>query len=196
VLGAGYTTSVPLAWKGAATGFDIENSPARADVKNIANLRQVSTDYLQLIGVPAVEGRHFEPTDNLTARPVAIINETMAHRYWPGERAIGKRIKPTDDQPETAPWLEIVGVAGDVRQMGLDVPVSPEMYVPYGQFVLQPWFAPRDLVVRTAEDPAVAWVSSCRRSGRWMPRCRSRTWPRSLTSWTTTRRRLESRRSC
>ncbi len=50
-------------------------------------------------------------------------------------------------------WLTIVGVVGDVRQMGLDEPVKAEMYVPYRQFDSQAWFAPRDLVVRTVGDP-------------------------------------------
>jgi putative ABC transport system permease protein len=55
---------------------------------------------------------------------------------------------------DTAPWITIVGVVGDVRQMGLDAPVKAEMYFPYAQVDDQPWFAPRDLVVRsTVEDP-------------------------------------------
>jgi len=63
---------------------------------------------------------------------------------------VGKRFRTRSD----APWITIVGVAGDVRQMGLDVPVKAEMYLPYAQVHDQPWFAPRDLVVRsTAEDP-------------------------------------------
>ena len=91
-------------------------------------------------------------SDQATAQPVVIVNQAMARRYWPGEDAVGKRIRTTDG-PASVPWLTIVGVVGDVRQMGLDAPVRPEMYVPYRQFDSQPWFAPRDLVVRAAGDP-------------------------------------------
>ena len=78
----------------------------------------------------------------------------MARQYWPDGRAIGTRTKATDDQPDVVPWLTVVGIVRDVRQMGLDVPVRPEMYVPYAQFAWQPWFTPRDLVVRSADDPS------------------------------------------
>ena len=153
VLGAGYTTSVPLAWRGATTGFVIEGRPAEPDVAYDANHRQVSTGYLALIGVPLVEGRYFSESDQATAQPVVIINEAMARQHWPDGHAVGKRIKTIDDKPDTVPWLTVVGVVGDVRQMGLESPVSPEMYVPYAQFGSQPWFAPRDLVVRATSDP-------------------------------------------
>ena len=153
VLGAGFTTSVPLAWRGATTGFVIEGRPAEPDVKYDANHRQVSTDYLKVIGVPLVEGRFFNESDQATAHPVVIINQEMARQYWPDGQAIGKRIKATDDRPNAVPWLTVVGVVRDVRQMGLDAPVRAEMYVPYLQFDAQPWFAPRDLVVRATDDP-------------------------------------------
>jgi predicted permease len=153
VLGAGYTTSVPLAWKGATTGFVIEGRPPAPDIEYMANHRQVSTHYLKVIGVPLVEGRYFGDGDQATAQAVVIINQAMARQYWPAEDAIGKRIKTTDDQPDAVPWLTVVGVVGNVRQMGLAAPVNPEMYVPYAQFDSQPWFAPRDLVVRATDDP-------------------------------------------
>jgi len=81
-----------------------------------------------------------------------VINETMARQYWPGEDAIGKRFK-LGDPDEDKPWQTIVGVVGDVRQMGLEEPIKAEMYLPYQQIKDQPWFAPRDLVLRTSVDP-------------------------------------------
>ncbi len=68
VLGAGYTTSVPLAWRGATTGFVIEGGPSTPDRKDDADHRQVSTGYLKVIGVPLVEGRYFTERDHATAR--------------------------------------------------------------------------------------------------------------------------------
>ena len=153
VLGAGYTTSVPLAWKGATTAFVVEGRPAQPEVKYEANHRQVSTDYLQVIGMPMVDGRYFSASDGPTAQPVIIINQAMARQYWPDGRVIGARIKATDDRPLTVPWMTVVGVVRDVRQMGLDAPARPEMYVLHHQFDAQSWFAPRDLVVRADDDP-------------------------------------------
>jgi putative ABC transport system permease protein len=117
-----------------------------------ANHRQVSADYLKTMGIPVLRGRSFNDSDNEQSIHVAIVNETMARQYWPGENAIGKRFKlgdPNDD----VPWLTIVGVAGDVRQMGVDEPVKAEMYFPYQQSNDQQWFAPRDLAIRTSVDP-------------------------------------------
>ena len=153
VLGAGYTTAVPLAWKGATSDFVIEGWPPEPDVKYNANHRQVSTDYLKVIGVPLVDGRYFSESDQATAQPVVIINQAMARQYWPDGQAIGKRIKAIDDRPDSVPWLTVAGIVRDVRQMGLDAPVRPEMYVSYLQFDAQPWFTPRDLVVRATDDP-------------------------------------------
>jgi len=82
---------------------------------------------------------------------VAIINETMARQYWPGENALGRRFKIGDPDDATAPWIQIVGVVADIRQMGLDEPVKAEMYLPYQQ-IDHPWFMPRDLALRTTGD--------------------------------------------
>ncbi len=151
VVAVGYSTSVPLAWKGATTDFVIEGRAPRPGARYQANLRQVSAAYLQTIGVPLLEGRHIAESDRAGAQPVVVINQAMARTYWPGEHVIGRRFKPTDQAG--SPWLTVVGVIGDVRQMGLDLPSKPEMYVPYRQFDLQAWFAPRDLVVRSTGDP-------------------------------------------
>ena len=150
VVSAGYSTSVPLEWKGGTNGF-VPEGPVDPRRSYDANHRQVSTDYLRTMVIPLRRGRFFERTDGERSRRVAIVNETMARQFWPGMAAVGKRFRTGGD---TSPWITIVGVVGDVRQMGLDVPVKAEMYFPYAQVDGQPWFAPRDLVVRsTAADP-------------------------------------------
>jgi putative ABC transport system permease protein len=75
----------------------------------------------------------------------------MAHRFWPGQEAVGKRFKiGSSDSPN--PWMIVVGVVGDVRQTRMDQALIPEMYVSYQQD--KRFFAiPRDLAVRTAGDP-------------------------------------------
>lgn len=150
VTAVGYSTSVPLAWKGATTGLVVDGGARATDAENDANIRQVSDGYLQALRVPLLEGRHFTDGDRAGAPPVAIINRAMARLYFPDEGAVGRRIRTTDGSG--SPWLTVVGVVGDVRQMGLDLPARPELYVPYRQFGSQPWFAPRDLVVRATGD--------------------------------------------
>jgi putative ABC transport system permease protein len=150
VLAAGYGTSVPLEWKGGTNGF-LPEGPVDPRRSYDANHRQVSVDYLRTMGIPLRRGRSLERTDTASAQPVAVVNEAMARQYWPGLDALGKRFKV--GKASTRPWITIVGIVGDVRQMGLDVPVKPEMYLPYPQVPDQPWFAPRDLVVRTASKP-------------------------------------------
>jgi predicted permease len=152
VLSAAYTTSVPLEWKGGTSGFYPEGKPFTPELVYDANHRQVSPEYLATMGIPLLRGRHFDERDRLQTEPVAIVNETMARQYWPGEDAIGKRFKlgpPESDEP----WRTIVGIAGDVRQMGTDVPTKAEMYLPSAQMTVAPWYAARDLVIRTSGDP-------------------------------------------
>jgi putative ABC transport system permease protein len=152
VVSAGYTTSVPLEWKGGTSGFVPEGHQARPGLSFDANHRNVSADYLQTLGIPLLQGRYFDGSDNARSQAVAIVNETMAHQYWPDQSALGKRFKIGDPDSER-PWLVIVGIVGDVKQMGIDVPVKAEMYLPYQQVPYYAWFAPRDLVIRTSVDP-------------------------------------------
>jgi putative ABC transport system permease protein len=84
------------------------------------------------MGIPLRRGRYFSGQDHEKAAGVAIINETMARRFWPDEDPLGKRIKLGGPQ-RPYPWMEIVGIVGDVKHDGLDAPVGPETYMPYAQ---------------------------------------------------------------
>ncbi|HTG85709.1 MAG TPA: ABC transporter permease, partial [Pyrinomonadaceae bacterium] len=164
VVSAGYSTSVPLAWKGGTSGFFPEGlKEPLAGLAYDANHRQVSENYLQTMSIPLRRGRYFGAQDNEHAMPVVIINETMARTYWPNVDALGRRFK-LGDPADNTPWMTIVGVVGDVRQMGIDVPVKAEMYMPYRQADLR-FYVPRDLVFRTAGDPA-SLVGSVRQAIR------------------------------
>jgi putative ABC transport system permease protein len=153
VVSAGYSTSVPLAWKGGTSGFYPEG--AKDPIPGMSydsNHRQVSADYLRTLKIALRQGRYFDEHDNAQSMKVAVVNETMARQYWPGQNVIGRRFKMGDPN-EDVPWISIVGVVADVRQMGLDEPIKAEMYFPYSQVDAQPWFAPRDLAIRTTGDP-------------------------------------------
>ena len=149
VVNAGYTTSVPLSWKGGASDVVIESRQTESGRKPNAIHRQVSSAYFQTIGIRLKAGRFFDEHDGPQSLPVAIINETLANE-WAGEDPLGKRFKL--GAPD-APWTTVVGVVADVRQMGMDAPARPEMYLPYRQIASHPWFSPRDLVIRTNTDP-------------------------------------------
>jgi putative ABC transport system permease protein len=152
VLYAGYTTAVPLEWKGGTTGFEIAGQPRNPSVAYDAIHRQISADYLRAIGIPLKRGRHFTAADSEKSQRVAIVNETMARQFWPNVDPIGERIRFSDESP----WVTIIGVAGDVRQMGADAPVKAEMYLPYPQIAEHFWFAPSALVVRTTTGDPLA----------------------------------------
>jgi putative ABC transport system permease protein len=102
------------------------------------------------MGIPLTKGRLLTEQDNTSVLPVAVINETMARRYWPNEDPLGKRFTPglpRDGQPIT--WITIVGVVGDLRHKNLDQDPDAEVFWPYQQH------APGalTLTVRTVSDP-------------------------------------------
>ncbi len=96
----------------------------------------VSESYFETLGVPIVRGRAFTSSDREPAAPVAIIDETMAERYWPGENPIGKRVifEFTGPQGSGEPILRtIVGLAQNVRHYELEAPSRIQVYIPYQQ---------------------------------------------------------------
>jgi predicted permease len=104
---------------------------------------QVAEDYFATLGIPIVSGRAFTRTDDENAPPIAIINETMAAKYWPGKNAVGQRVKVTDR------WLEIVGIAKNSNYRTKLEPPMPFLYVP----LRQNWGVQNTLLVRTRETP-------------------------------------------
>jgi predicted permease len=109
----------------------------------IVDYNEVAEDYFGTIGIPVVSGREFARTDDENAPPVAIINETMAAKYWPGKKALGQRVKVRDR------WLEIVGIAKNSNYETKREPAKPFFYVPLRQnFGIQ-----NSLVIRTRQTP-------------------------------------------
>lgn len=91
-----------------------------------------SPTYFETAGIAIREGRTFAPNDRTGAPLVAVVNETFARKWWPTGSAIGKRVKVGGPYREGA-TLEIVGVAGDVNQYGLDALPEPEIFTPFAQ---------------------------------------------------------------
>jgi putative ABC transport system permease protein len=108
---------------------------------------QVATpDYFRAVGMRLKRGRVFTSGDIEKAPPVAVVNETMARRYWPGGEAIGQRIVIRNETFAR----EIVGVVSDVKHFGLDREAQPEMYAPFEQFVIDVM----PVAIRVKGDPA------------------------------------------
>lgn len=151
VLSVGYTTWVPLTNPGGATSITIEGRPEPAlGERLIPNIRIISANYTAALRMKLIAGRFFNRTDGPGTQLAALINETMARNYWPGENPLGKRFK-RGSYKESAPWFTIVGIVGDVHQAGLDLPARPEMYLLYMQQDLG--YDPEYLAVHTSSDP-------------------------------------------
>jgi predicted lysophospholipase L1 biosynthesis ABC-type transport system permease subunit len=99
-----------------------------------------------------VRGRIFTAADRVDAPLVAVINETMARKLWPGKDAIGGTVKLLN---ETLPWVTVVGVVKDVRSSGFLTDPPPTMYFPQAQAGKSAWYVPSTLwlIVRTNADP-------------------------------------------
>jgi putative ABC transport system permease protein len=147
VQAAGAVSVLPLAGDDNSNFVQIEGrAPLPPGQALRAGRRNVSADYFRALGIPLKLGRGFTAADTNGSQPVLVINESMARSFFPGEEPVGKRVRTGDKSP----WVEIVGVVGDVRHRGLDVDTRPEMFFPH----LQTPSRQMTLVVRAAGDPA------------------------------------------
>ncbi|PYI97076.1 MAG: permease [Verrucomicrobia bacterium] len=104
---------------------------------------EVTEDYFTTLGIPIISGREFMRTDDENVPPLAIINETMAAKYWPGKNPVGQRLKAKDR------WLQIVGIARNSNYRSKTETPVPFFYVPLRQnFRVQ-----NTLLIRTPETP-------------------------------------------
>lgn len=140
---------LPLGGSNASDSYLVEGEaePAAGN-ENIGRYRVCTPDYFTTMQIPILRGRAFTEQDKAGAPPVAIVNETLARKHWPGQDAIGKRIR-FDVPIENAPWMEVVGVITDVRHELTDE-AAPEYYLPYAQDVWRSMV----IVARTTVDPA------------------------------------------
>jgi len=107
-------------------------APAAGDQPARVPFHVVSPGYFGTLGIPLVDGRDFSDDDRSSSARVAIVSRAFAERFWPGERAVGRRFWMGRIAPD-APVTEVVGVAGDVRQYGLDQAPEPIVYRPLAQ---------------------------------------------------------------
>jgi putative ABC transport system permease protein len=146
---------------GLTQGVVIEDrAPMAGGAHATANFQGITPDYFRTMGIPLLEGRSFTEEDVYEAPWVAIVNKTMANRFFPNESPIGKRLalggRKNPGQPATDPsgrplWMEIAGVAGDTKNLSLNAETVPEVYVSYWQWPMQ---SPT-LVVRSGASPVI-----------------------------------------
>jgi predicted permease len=128
VRNAALISKLPFAGQNDAR-LVIEGRPVGPDEPPaVAEVRLVSPNYFETMGVPLLRGEGLpEPLDSVARRTV-LVNRTMAEKYWPGADPIGRRVRWSGDG---TPWLTVVGIVGDVRQIGLADPPREELYSSY-----------------------------------------------------------------
>ena len=163
VTAVGAVEFLPLSGVDSSTGIFIEGRPVPPpSERNHAHYRTVTVDYFRAMGMRLRQGRALTERDDQRAPRVAVINETMARKYWPGEDAIGKRVsfdfeamrfyrdRPPDwDIP--GGMRQIVGVVADVKHSNLKAVAVPEMFIPTEQ--AQRLVREMTVVLRTTSDP-------------------------------------------
>jgi len=152
VRAAGAVRVLPLSRSIGDWSIRIEGQPYVAAENPNADYQAVTPGYFEAMGLRLARGRFLTARDREGTLPVAVINETMAERYWPGEDAIGRQfMMGTDDKP----WLTIVGIVRAVRHNAVIEEPRAEMYVAHAQLPEHIRSAPRGmtLTIRTEGDP-------------------------------------------
>jgi putative ABC transport system permease protein len=148
VEAAAVTDSLPPDQQGDADTFGIEGQTlALGEMNPIISDATIGPDFFRVLGIPLVRGRYFTDHDNGDSTPVAIVSEGFVHRFLPNQEAIGKRIRQSGPGFGNK-WMEIVGVVGNVKYLGLAVDTDPAYYMPFAQT-----YGPRAfLTVRSSGD--------------------------------------------
>jgi putative ABC transport system permease protein len=150
----------PFTGLGSATGVHVLSQPQRSLMDlPVADVRVVGPDYFPTMQIPLHAGRLFDARELAEERHVVIINQAFADQYLHGVDPLGQKaviyMKSLEESQNTP--SEIIGVVGDVRQMGLDTPAEPTVYWPHPELVM----SGMTILVRTVNDP-LALVSAVR----------------------------------
>jgi putative ABC transport system permease protein len=156
VVDATMVNSLPISGGDPNGDITVEGVASEPGALGSTSFRRAVPGYFRAMGIPLMRGREFTEADDRQHEQVAIINETMARRFWPDQNPIGRRfeIGPHD----TAKWMTIVGVVKDVRNMGLDFDFGYSTYQPFAQ---QPRLQ-MEFAIRTTADPERTLASAQR----------------------------------
>ncbi|HEY6186741.1 MAG TPA: ABC transporter permease [Pyrinomonadaceae bacterium] len=158
VESAGAVLSLPLGGSNYSVGrsFIPDGRPLTPEESINASYTVATPQYFRTMKIPLIAGRQFTERDNKDAPQVIVVNETLARRYFPGESAVGKRIRVWRDEDFTR---EIIGVVGDTKANAMDAEMGPQMYVPHLQ---DAGWGGMSLVVRTTTSTPTALASAVR----------------------------------
>jgi putative ABC transport system permease protein len=157
VQSVGAVSELPLSGGARSSTFVIENrQTAPGSPLPHSDIRTGSPGYFQTMKIPLLKGRDFTAQDNADGRPVAVIDETLAQAYWPGEDPIGKRLD-FEGEPDKPIWREVIGVAGRVKHKGLDAEFKGQIFYSIAQGAN----TSMHLVARTTTDP-LSMISAAR----------------------------------
>jgi putative ABC transport system permease protein len=127
IQSAGLSDVLPLGQQNDREYFTIENRPLPPGQELVADFRRISPRYLNTMGIALLRGRLLSDRDVRDAPPVILIDETLAHQYWPDENPIGRRMRLWGE------FREVVGIVGQVHHYGLEKQPEPTIYAPYEQ---------------------------------------------------------------
>jgi putative ABC transport system permease protein len=127
IQSAGLTDVLPLGQQNDREYFTIENRPLPTGQTLVADFRRISSEYLSTMGIALLRGRSISYRDVRDAPPVILIDEKLAHQYWPSENPIGRRMRLWGE------FREVVGIVSQVHHYGLDKQAEPTIYAPYEQ---------------------------------------------------------------
>jgi putative ABC transport system permease protein len=155
IVGAATVDGLPLSGDDNADGIVVEgHEPGPGDVAPVFSVRVVTPGYFDTLGITLLRGRDVNHADNQGSQLVAIVDQTLARRYWPNGDAVGKRIR----YEWSNDWMTIVGLVDGIKDDTLGDPPKPHVYLSYAQWPLRSNNLPMRfyLVSRTAGDPAAA----------------------------------------
>jgi putative ABC transport system permease protein len=148
VLHATASQAPPLSGSSTSTTFTIEGQSVEHGKKPRARLQVVTAGYVTALRIPLLRGRDIEEHDMRDSARVAVINQTMSERFWPGQDPLGRRFQLGMSGDE---WFTVIGVAGDVKQYLRDPPQN-QVYIPYGHAA----YRGMTILARTAGDASNA----------------------------------------
>lgn len=138
VLSAAVGTDSTPPYSGVEHTFKISSNVSEQEPE--ARIHRITPNYFSTLAIPLLQGRLWDRVENLRGDSVAIVNQTLAHRYWPNGNAIGQQIRVPDlkaytplvaASSDSGGWRQVIGVVGNARNDGLGNPVLPAIYLPY-----------------------------------------------------------------